>query len=73
MDASEIKLFLDAEPFHAFTIATSRTGSHTVTDPSRVFLTRKTVYIGTDIAGDGIAESHVEIPTKQIIRIEARR
>lgn len=70
MDAKDIKAFLDADPFESFTISTTRTGSYSISDPSQVLLTRNVVYIGTDVAADGIADEHVEIPTMQIARID---
>lgn len=67
---ADLKARLDARPFVAFTLATTRTGRYRVGSAADVLLTRTTLYIAHARDVDGIPNDAIAIPLRQIAKLE---
>jgi len=70
VDALEIQSMLQAQPFTPFIVSTTRTGDFRVGSPDHALLTRSTLYIGNDVAADGIPADVSLVAIAQIASIK---
>ncbi len=70
MDVLFIKSLFDAVPFTPFLVATTRTGTYTVTSPASALLTTTAIYLARNPDASGIPTDVSIIPLVQITAIK---